>query len=969
MDSTGFVIVSGTDDVLPILAYSTESIFDPDNIPPNMAEVLNRYKQEIQYVIDNNIASTQEITKQWNELISGKVANRKANAVSVYPLLGELKWNQAPIYNDSCPYDEQAEAYDGYRCPAGCVAIAMAQIIRYWEYPAHGTGSKCYLAEYGNGSNHYGNYGTLCADFENTTYDYTLMPNQLTSSSSDAEKQAVTQLIYHCGVALNMQYGPSASGAYTVLRDYFLNMKDGAGNDYTDARIALKNHFGYSQVQGISKDDYTETEWINILKEQLSNWQPVLCSGQDISANAGHAYVCDGYDSYNYFHFNWGWGGAYNGYCLVSSLIPGGVGIGGGAGNYSSGQQAIINIKAVKDEKNLGWVNSSDYINPKKDYDTLALILLPDTCLKIYSNQETRNASSIHGMGMIFDPYSVSFGEIYNPVPLFNKSYPYRLDTLQIESLYLLSKNGYNMASPDTLRIYFSYYDPYSGEPSNSDYRIVPLSSDPSRLALLPNVVKVGGNSQKGDGIRPAAINTIVVDYILTKEDTAEKVVDMPGYYNTKGIKIPLTYNNATVHGLEVPAGAVIGTMVKFLPGYDYEYGDTLCYGLVSGNQWIDDYPIRVNNTFAMAYLENSSYGDFFDNNGYNGVNFETKELRYQQFHSYLDSCYYLNEKYLPAMSYHIAYDITPVRSKLEIDTAVCGKFLYNGFTYNESGVYTRRFFTTAGDSIVVINLTVDKPVGRVGRIEGNAEITQVGTYTYFIDSVENAAAYQWSVSTPQWTVEGNGTEITLNIEKPDIGILTVKAISASGGCETEATLSIEFCHSLGAVEEIQGNSFITETGTYVYSIAPVENAVAYQWEVSNSEWSIIGSSTSTAVEVYINSASVDTLSVKVLDDCERYSQKEFTLQSNVSVATHEKDNRIQIYPNPVKDIVSVLIENNILTHADIHLYDIFGKQLDVQTITNRQSVIDMRSYSAGIYVLQIKKDSKTIQSFKIVKL
>jgi hypothetical protein len=964
VDEKGFVIVAGTDGVLPILAYSTESAFDPNHIPPNMAEVLNRYKREIRYVIDNNITPADKVKKQWKELTGGKVTVHKANAVSISPLLQEIKWDQAPVYNDSCPYDASAASYYNYKCPAGCVAVAMAQIIKYWGYPEHGTGSRCYVDNYDN----YGSYGTLCADFEHTAYNYSLMPNKLTSSSSTAEKRAVAQLIYHCGVAVNMKYGPDGSGAFTFQYDHWIDRNDDAGNPYIDARTALERYFGYSQVERIAKSDYTETAWINVLKEQLNNWQPMLYSGR--SSEGGHAFVCDGYDENDFFHFNWGWGGRYNCYAHVSSLVPEGTGTGGGNGDYTSDQEALINIKAIKDEQTLGWVHSDDYVNPKKNYAKQNFILLPDTCLKIYTNLSDWNAANIHGMGMIFDPYAKSFG--LNHDPLFAQSYPYRLDTLQITSFYTLGRNGYNAAHPDTLRIYLSYYEPYSGEPSN-DYRIKPLSYNPNHLVLLPNIVKTSANlQQKGDGIRPVSSNTIVVDYILTEKDTSEEDINYQGYYRYKNIKIPLTYHNATVNGFEVPAGAVTGTMVKFIPGYDYRQGDTLYYGLVSGNQWENGYPVYVNNRYGIVYLEdtNAGSGDFFDYYGYNGVNFELQQLRYQQFHSYQDSCYYASEKYIPSMAFHLSYDIAPTHARLQIDTVVCGeKYVYFGSTYNESGVYIHRFHTPAGDSIVVINLTMYEPVGEIGNIQGSSNITQAGTYNYFIDPVPNAALYQWTVSNPKWSITGTGDRISLNITEQGSAILSVKAVHANGQCESEtATLSLQFCKPLATMGNIQGNTMITQAGTYTYSIAPVENAVAYQWTVSNPQWNILGSSNSTTVKLQINTASTGTLSVKATDDCGKTAQKNIAIQSSVSVSKYDESNGVHLYPNPTKDIVFVLIENHTLTNAEIHLFDIFGRLLNVQKITGRETAIKMDSFSAGVYMMQIKENQRIIKTSKIIR-
>ncbi|MDR2410264.1 MAG: C10 family peptidase, partial [Bacteroidales bacterium] len=921
-----------------------------------------RYKREIAYVIDNDISATDEVKKQWKELTGGKVTVHKANAAAVSPLLGEIKWDQGPIYNDSCPYDPTAYSSYNYKCPGGCVAVAMAQIMKYWGYPTKGTGSKCYWAEYGNGTNNYGNYGRLCANFENVTYNYNLMPDKLTSSTSSAEKRAVAQLIYHCGVALNMQYGPKSSGAYTLQTDYWIDRPDGANNPYIDARTAFKRYFGYSQAEGIYKDDYTETAWIEILKEQLSNWQPVLYAGRT-SNNAGHAFVCDGYDENDFFHINWGWGGSYNCYTTVSSLLPEGHGTGGGSDAYNEDQKIIINIRATKDEKTIGWVYSKDYAESYYSVDTTAFRLLPDTCLRVYTNLSNFSASSnVHGMGMTFDPYSKTFGGGYYGSALFDKSYPYRLDTLQIAGFYLLGQNGYNAAHPDTLRIYLSYYEPYSELPSNGDYRIVYLSN-PYYSCLLPNVSKTGGNLQKGDKIRPVASNTIVINYVLTKEDTA-----LEDYY--ENIKIPITYNNATVNGFEVPAGAVIGTMVKFIPGYDYNLGDTLYYGVLEGNEWANGYPVHLKNSFGIFCFEGTD-NDFVDENGYNGMNVELTDLRYQMYHSFLDSCYSLNNNYLPCMAYHITYDIVPTHAKLEIDTVVCGKeYVYDGFTYKESGVYTRRFYTPAGDSITVINLTLHEPVGVIGNIQGDSVITQAGIRIYSIAPVTNAAVYQWEISNPKWIITGSGTQIALDIKEKGAGILSVKAIHANGVCASEAVLTVDFCDYLGVMTEIQGEHLIRRPGTYTYSIDPVENAVSYLWEISNPKWYIIGTSTQPTVDLYIDdSISSGTLSVKAIDNCGYYSEKTFDIQSNVSVLEYEANNAIQIYPNPAEDVVYVSIENNTLDNIEIYLFDVFGRRLDIQKITDKTTAINMSSFSAGVYILQIKESNRIIKSSKVVKV
>ena len=176
--------------------------------------------------------------------------------------------------------------------------------MKYYDYPYTGTGSHSYYAS---------GYGTQSADFENTVYGWTSMPNQVYSSNI-----AVATLIYHCGVSVDMQYGPTGSGAYT-----------------SDVRTALINYYNYSStVSYKNKSWYSNDVWEGMLRTELDEGRPVVYRGQ---GTGGHAWVCDGYTGTNYFHFNWGWGGYYNGNFYLSDITP-------GSYNFNSNQAAIMGI-------------------------------------------------------------------------------------------------------------------------------------------------------------------------------------------------------------------------------------------------------------------------------------------------------------------------------------------------------------------------------------------------------------------------------------------------------------------------------------------------------------------------------------------------------------------------------------------------------------------------------------------------
>jgi hypothetical protein len=311
--TNGYVMVSGDDIVTPILGYSDEGTFDPNNIPPNTAKWFEGYKDQIRFAIENQIKATDEISAEWQNLKVGNSSSSSARASSSVNPLIQTKWDQSPNYNVLCPYDNQYSQ----RTVTGCVATAMAQIMKYWNFPTNGSGFHSY--------NH-PKYGTLSANFGSTTYQWGSMPNIVSSSNN-----AVATLMYQCGVSVDMNYGVSSQG--------------GSSAQTLDVVDALKTYFGYpTSVQGKYRSNYTETQWKNLLKTELDASRPIQYAGS--GSGGGHSFVCDGYDNNDFFHFNWGWSGSSDGYFSVNALSPGSLGTGGGTGGFNSNQRAIIGIQA-----------------------------------------------------------------------------------------------------------------------------------------------------------------------------------------------------------------------------------------------------------------------------------------------------------------------------------------------------------------------------------------------------------------------------------------------------------------------------------------------------------------------------------------------------------------------------------------------------------------------------------------------
>ncbi len=311
-----FVIVAGNDAAVPILAYSCDSEFDVDQLSlcNSVAGYLASFESQLRMIDKDDVQPTESVSRQWAELIAG--VSRRAKG-GVAPLL-TTRWGQGDPYSRMCPYDSTSMS----RCVVGCLATAMAQVMRYWNYPSQGIGSYCYNSR----------YGQICADFENTAYDWNNMPDILTSGSSARQINAVSQLMYHCGVALEMSYSPNGSSAFLW-----------GGN--RPAVDVLVDNFGFLYgCYVLGKHQTSPVSWVRMLKDELDARRPLLYMGTGENSG-GHGFVCDGYDDESRFHFNWGWNGMYDGYFAMDALNPGPGGIGsGGQSTFNDDNYAIFSL-------------------------------------------------------------------------------------------------------------------------------------------------------------------------------------------------------------------------------------------------------------------------------------------------------------------------------------------------------------------------------------------------------------------------------------------------------------------------------------------------------------------------------------------------------------------------------------------------------------------------------------------------
>ena len=302
LETSGFIMISADDRVSPLMAYSFDNSFVMENMPTNLSWMLDSYKEMVQRIINSDESPTEEINSEWNKYLTDNNLNTQ-NRESAGPLLVS-RINQTGGWNDYCP---DGGCPDGDEVPNGCVAVSMVALMHYWSYPTIGYGSNsCYC----------GGFGYQSADFTSTTYDYQSMGNG--TSASDA----AALLLWHAGVAVNMNYGCDGSGAQVT-------------GGFPSAEYALKNNFSFkSSMYDVNPYSYSDSGWIDKLATEIDNNRPFIYVGYN--DEGGHAWNCDGYDG-DLFHMNWGWGGSSNGYFAITGPND--------PDGWGSGSYALINIE------------------------------------------------------------------------------------------------------------------------------------------------------------------------------------------------------------------------------------------------------------------------------------------------------------------------------------------------------------------------------------------------------------------------------------------------------------------------------------------------------------------------------------------------------------------------------------------------------------------------------------------------
>ena len=293
------VVVSADRRTQPLLAFTDgQPLAGPDVAPPAQMW-LDHYANQLAELRRLPFRA-EDAHPAWTRSRSGELRQEAAIA----PFL-RSNWGQGSQYNYYCPKDIKGE---GGRTVTGCVATAMAQLMYHFRFPETGTGSYSYTDEH---------YGVQSADYGNTTYDFSAMCDKATSVNT-----AISTLMYHCGVGVDMVYGPDGSGMY----------------NHSAANV-LKTYFKFSPDTRYEFRDSTALDWDSLIVSHLERGIPLYYAGWSVPDTDGHAFICDGYqmvDSSFYYHFNFGWDGQSNGYFYTNHLNVGG-------SHFNLAQELIIN--------------------------------------------------------------------------------------------------------------------------------------------------------------------------------------------------------------------------------------------------------------------------------------------------------------------------------------------------------------------------------------------------------------------------------------------------------------------------------------------------------------------------------------------------------------------------------------------------------------------------------------------------
>ncbi|MDU1903783.1 MAG: thiol protease/hemagglutinin PrtT [Dysgonomonas sp.] len=323
-NNNGYIIVAADDAITPIIGYTTSGNYKEKDLPPNYVSWMQQVQKAAEDIVLQRSEPTDDIKEEWNTYTNGNIHSLRLTK-SVTPLI-RTRWDQKAPYWNSIPVRNT----QGIPAKTGCVATAMAQIMKYHEHPKKGLKT---IPSYITWSLH-SSIPTI--DISQYSYKWRDMANIYgIAGNTPVSDKAVSDLMFHCGASVKMGYNFVTSNAYT-----------------SDVPSALQNYFGYSSSY-IRRSSYSDSQWVDLMINNLNDRLPIYYDGVNEN-NAGHAFICDGYDINGLFHFNWGAGGDQDGYYSINAT-----------GSFNRNHRMIYDIKPrpVLALEDLNTAIDNDYHN------------------------------------------------------------------------------------------------------------------------------------------------------------------------------------------------------------------------------------------------------------------------------------------------------------------------------------------------------------------------------------------------------------------------------------------------------------------------------------------------------------------------------------------------------------------------------------------------------------------------------
>ncbi|MEK6478326.1 C10 family peptidase [Catalinimonas sp. 4WD22] len=852
-ETDGFVIVSGDDAAYPILGFSDEGNFDVNQLPDAYRKWVDHYEQQLRQLIREEQQPTARISKAWRELGS-------ESTKAVAPLMS-TKWNQSPYFNDMCPYDAEY----GESVVVGCVATAMAQIMKYHNYPERGSGFYSYQHR---------TYGTISADFGLAEYAWDQMPDEV-----NAPNEAVALLSFHAGVSVDMQYGVNSSGSAGAVL----------------VQPALQKYFQY-EAELAHREQFTQEQWVSLLQSELDAGRPIYYEG--MGNGAGHAFVCDGYQDDEFFHFNWGWGGMMDGYYYINDLSPSELGTGGGNGSYNSDQAIVYGITPKDDN---GGQDPNEPTDPESFDMQLYSEIQIDPNPILFANPFTVDVQVANfGLGEFSGQLAAVITNRENITEILDSV---SFTTFEAQTYYELnfSSEGLPIATPGTYALAI-FYKAEDGDWQlvNSDtyapvLDVEVLGSD-NDMTLSAALTLESASIMQGQSYSVSFNVTNYGDLEFTGTIYAA-LYDLEGYYQdmVDSIQIPSLPSGFTFEeNLSLgSAGTEIEPGTYLLALFSGNGTDTL---LLAGGEYVNPVAVIVQAPpiAADAYEDNDTEVNAFSLDVSQFTNNQSSvKITDANQHTELDYDYYQLD--LPAgpdyeinVRVHDSYDS---QDGLTYTNDVIFSFKKAGTDWSEA------FDTEMDENIVVAG------GGKVLLWVSPYFAGQLGTYALDIQVNRQQQQQLISLSSP------------------------VNGASWQSGSTQEISWESNFIENV-SLELYKGENL-------QFAIAEnISNSGSYMWQLPDT----------------MTTASDYWIAIYNTEDANVYDFSDFFKVDKVTGLGDALSVEIRLYPNPIVDLLHMAFEHE--RPLIVEIYDAQGRFLEDIPVNHEEVSINMQHLSQGLYLV-----------------